>query len=709
MIDGGRRPLGRPRAPADPEVAGRRATAALRMASTVIGLARAARMVDALKRLESGGIDVVVLDPELPDATGVSAFQRLRDATSDEAVVVLVRGHDDPDGLACLRAGAEGLVVRNELTPEVLEHALVGAAERRWAVRTLERTVERYALALDGAGSGLWDWDVEADILFGSARLCGLLGYPERDVVTDLDGWLGRVHEDDVEGLRRMIAVQLEGNARRFVHEYRIRSAAGDFRWVQARGVAIRDLLGRPRRMAGSLSDITERKLNEARLVHDALHDELTGLANRSLFVDRLALALASLDRDLQAHFAVLFLDLDRFKAVNDAYGHAMGDRLLVGIANRLGSFLRPGDTIARLSGDEFVILTHSTPDVKAAIHIADRLQDTLSMPFWIDGHELAVTASIGVALSRSGYASPDEILRDADIAMYRAKSSGRATVRVFDPDMQRSAAALMRLEREMRTAVAEGQLVMHYQPVVCLDSSAVVGVEALVRWNHPERGLMAPGEFLAVAEESGLIVPIGWWCLEEAARQLCSWHDRLPALRDLWLSVNVSGKLLMRVEAVERLQGILTELGLPPSALRLEITERTAVDHGEAAVNRLDDLRELGVRVGVDDFGVDYASLTSLERFRFDVLKIHPSFVDCGPHCNGNGRLLRSILGLASQLGIEVIAEGVETADQVKMLRDLLCPACQGYWFARPSPAGAVEKLLTSPPGWWRGTTGSP
>jgi diguanylate cyclase (GGDEF)-like protein len=448
------------------------------------------------------------------------------------------------------------------------------------------------------------------------------------------------------------------------------------------------------------LTDITARKEAEQQLLYKTLHDQLTGLANRALFMDRLEVAIAALRRGQGPDFGVLFMDLDQFKKVNDFYGHSMGDRLLIAIARRLQGFLRPGDTLARLGGDEFAIVLADVSDAKAAVQVATRIRELLERPFTINDHELEITASIGIALSTTGYEGASEILHDADIAMYRAKSVGSGDCQVFDSDMHETVISLLKLENELREAVEHEQFVVHFQPVVALDRPRVVGFEGLVRWRHPEKGLMSPSRFMAVAKESGLIVPIDWWALGEACRQGREWQKRFPSDPPLWISMNLSGKLLNQDDAVEHLDAVVAASGLDRTSLRLELPESVLQDHDETAISRLEELRELGYMVTIDDFGSQGLSLEMFDRLHYDSLKIDPSFV------SGLGSeapsLLKAVLGIADSLGMNVIAEGVETADQARHLRELHCPQGQGFWFARPVSPAAAEQLLATTPRWW-------
>jgi len=656
---------------------------------------RAPRLHDALAVLDSWPCDVVVLDLDLPDSSGPSTYQRLAEGDPEVAVVVLSAGLEDPAARRCLDLGADGVLDVAVLDRRLLDHTLLTAVRRRRAIAHLRTSERRHALAVRGSGDGVLDWDLVSDTVHLSARWNAILGDEHRETCGPPAVLWERVHPEDLAELRDALDTHLEGGSRQVVREYRVRSAAGDYRWVLLRALAERDTVGRPRRLTGCLTDITDRKRDEQRLKHDVLHDGLTGLANRALLLDRLEIALAGLRRNTDAHFAVLFLDLDHFKRVNDAYGHNVGDRLLVGLAARLRNFVRPGDTVARLGGDEFAVLLGNVGDVAAAVHVAERLIETLASPFHVDTSRIQVTGSVGIALSRTGYRRPEDLLRDADIAMYRAKSMGRATCRVFDPQMHRDAVTQLRIEADLRRSVEAGRFLLYYQPVVELARGRLVGFEALLRWDHPDHGLIGPNEFLAVAESSGLIVPMGWWGLETACAQLRRWSNLVDRESLPWIAVNVSSKLVMRHDAVSRLKAIVERARVDPRRLLLEVTEHALLDHGDAAVRRIGEMRSLGVRVGIDDFGTGASSLTGVERCGYDLLKIDTSWIGALEGANGGPRFVRSIVSLAGALGIEVVAEGVETERQLDVLRRVGCGHGQGFWFERPVSAERATLIL--------------
>ncbi len=558
--------------------------------------------------------------------------------------------------------------------------------ERRRSELALRESEERYALAARGANDGLWDWYLHTNEVYYSPRWKAMLGYGEAEITTSLDEWLKRVHPEDAPRLKAQIEAHIEGVAPQLEDEHRILHKDGGYRWVLCRGVAVRDDAGRAYRMAGSLTDITERKLAEEQLLHDAFHDSLTNLPNRALFADLLSRSLGRAQRRADYRFAVLFIDLDRFKVVNDSLGHTVGDELLRAITRRIERCVRPGDTVARLGGDEFTILVDDIGSPSDATRVADRIQRELTQPFSVSGHEVFTSASIGIALSASGYEEADDLLRDADIAMYRAKALGKARYEVFDTAMHARAKALLELETDLRRAIERNELRLHYQPVVSLETGCIAGFEGLVRWQHPQRGLIGPAAFVPIAEETGLIIPIGRWVLQEACRQMRQWQDRFPALRDLTISVNLSGKQFAQARMVDDVGQALKESGVAPGRLRLEITESVVMENAPSAMAMIDQLRELDVKIDIDDFGTGYSSLSYLQRFEVDHLKIDRSFVsNIGSDKGENKEIVRTIVTLAKHLGMDAVAEGVETPYQLETLRELGCQRVQGYLFAEP------------------------
>jgi diguanylate cyclase (GGDEF)-like protein len=439
--------------------------------------------------------------------------------------------------------------------------------------------------------------------------------------------------------------------------------------------------------MVGSLTDVHERRQLEEQLRHSALYDGLTGLPNRSLFLDRLRQTMARAKRRKDYRFAVLFLDLDGFKLVNDSLGHLAGDSLLSGVALRIGTDLRPSDTASRFGGDEFAILLDDISSTRDAVAVAERLQSRLMEPLTVGGHEIVVTASVGIASNETPYEEAEDVLRDADTAMYIAKAQDKGRHAVFDHGMHVRAIGQLRLESELRHAVETDQLRLHYQPIVALHDGSTVGYEALVRWQHPERGLLAPAEFLAAAESMGLMVPLGQWVVHEACRQLSAWRAD-GASDDLRVSINLSNRQFWHDTLLDDLHGSLKEAGLEPRHVVLEITETVVMHNAELAERMLADLHRDGFALHIDDFGTGYSSLQALHQFPIEALKVDRSFVARLGTDPRSTELVRTIVMMARNLGVEVIAEGIETDDQRRRLEALGCALGQGFLFAAPHPA---------------------
>ena len=434
--------------------------------------------------------------------------------------------------------------------------------------------------------------------------------------------------------------------------------------------------------------------LAQERLAHDATHDALTGLPNRAHFTDRLHQVISGRKECSDRSFAVLFLDADRFKVINDSLGHMFGDQLLIGIAERLKKCLRPGDMVARLGGDEFTVLLEHIQDQSEAVLVAERVQKELSQPFDLSDREVFTSASIGIALD-IGYNQPEEILRDADTAMYRAKLMGKARYQVFDKNMHSDVMNVLEIETDLRRGVDRKEFCVHYQPIMSLKTERITGFEALIRWQHPERGLLLPDDFIRVAEETELIIPIGEYVLFEACRQVRTWQTRSLEYAELSVSVNLSCKQFQQPGLSKLVSRVLQETGLEPRFLSLEITESVVMDNIEAAVITMKELRALGVQLSIDDFGTGYSSLSYLHRFPMNTLKIDRSFVSNMHQNNENMEIVRTIVMLARNLGMDVIAEGLETEPQLWKLLMLGCDYGQGYFFYAPADAQVVEELL--------------
>ncbi len=569
---------------------------------------------------------------------------------------------------------------------------------RKQAEIALRASEERYALAARGANDGVWDWEIRSDRAYFSDRWKSILGFGAGEIEPNIEAWLSRVHPDEIDRVRTELQAHLEGVTEHFESEHRLRRKDGSYRWVLGRGLAVRDAGGEPARMAGSLTDIAHRKRVEETLARDALYDSLTGLPNRAFLTNLFDRAARRVRRRRDYRFAVLFLDLDRFKLVNDSLGHETGDRLLVGVAERLERCLRPGDVVARLAGDEFCILVDGIKDASDAVRVAERVQEELKTPFVLNGHRVFATVSIGLAAS-DAEGGVENLLRDADTAMYRAKARGRARFEVFDTAMHERAMHILEMESDLRIALEAGQIKLAYLPVVSLETGRITGFEALARWDHPVRGFVPPSEFVPVAEETGVIIPMGQWILREACAQMARWMERFPDMRDLTVSVNLSARQLQQADLVEDVRNVLDATGIEARHLKLEVTETVLMSDPDFSTNVVQRLAEIGVRVQIDDFGTGYSSLSYLSRLNVGTLKIDRSFVGSLGVPGERTVIVEAIIRLARDLGINVIAEGVETAEQLESLRDLQCREGQGFLFSQPMQADAIVELLGAQP----------
>ncbi len=576
----------------------------------------------------------------------------------------------------------------------------VDASERRQAEAALRASEERYALAARSVNDGLWDWNLGTNEVYFSTRWKAMLGYEDAEVGTDPDEWFKRVHPEDTQKVKAALDDHLAGRTPVFESEHRMRHKDRGYRWVLSRGIAVRNGDQTAYRMVGAQTDTTQRKLAEERLIHDALYDPLTGLPNRTLFLDRLAHRIEHARRRKDPLYAVLFMDLDRFKVVNDSLGHLHGDELLVETAQRLGRSVRPSDTVARFGGDEFAVLLEEVSDVQGAVHVAERIQASLKVPVRLGGQEIVPSASIGIALSQTGYEKAEDVLRDADTAMYRAKSSGRARHEVFDHAMHSHAVKLLQLESELRRAIERGEFQVMYMPIVSLGEGRISGFEALVRWMHPERGLVSPFDFIGVAEDAGLIIAVDRLVLRAACRQLRDWQSRFD-LPGLSVSVNLSGKQFRNDDLVEQIEWVVKDTGLNGASLAVEITENVLIESTDAARSMLGRLRQRGIQIYLDDFGTGYSSLSYLQKFPIDTVKIDRSFVGRMGGKKEGQEIIRAIVMLAQNLGLKVVAEGVETSSQLAVLRALKAGYGQGFLFGKPMPADEAAAFLAGEPRW--------
>jgi diguanylate cyclase (GGDEF)-like protein/PAS domain S-box-containing protein len=567
-------------------------------------------------------------------------------------------------------------------------------ADHKEALDQLAASEERYSLITRSANDGWWDWNLETNLIRFCPQWKAMLGYKEEEIGARPDEWFSRVHPEDIEQVQEEIISHLLGLQPHFQKEHRLRRQDGSYRWMLGRGMAVWDSNRHVYRMAGSITDITDHKEAEQRLLHNATHDVLTGLPNRALFMERLKRLFDRARHDDGNLFAVLFLDLDRFKIVNDSLGHQIGDQLLVSLARRLEASLRPGDMVARLGGDEFAIILDHLKHVSDATQAAERIHKELCVPFNLSGHDVFASVSIGIAHSLTPYERPEDFIRNADTAMYRAKDQGRGRFELFDKGMHVRAVALLELETDLRRALARDEFCLHYQPIVSIENWKIAGFEALLRWHHPEQGFISPSKFIPVAEETGLINQIGQWVFREACKQLREWQDQFPSDPPLTISVNLSAKQFSHPTLIEEIKQVLAETHVSASSLKIEITESAIIENVEVATDILRQLKALGIRISLDDFGTGYSSLSYLHRFPIDTLKIDRSFVT-RMSMPKNSEIVRTIITLALNLGMDVVAEGVETREQIILLTGLNCEYVQGFLLSKPVDGKTMRELI--------------
>jgi len=643
------------------------------------------------KAVEQAGVlrpDLVLMDIQLNGRMdGVEAADQIR-LRFGIPVIYLTANADHPTVQRAKVTEPFGYVIK-PFEERELHTAIEVALYKHQAEQTLRESEERYRLLVELSPEAIIVQrddkivfaNYAAAILFGAASAETLLGLAVADFVHPGHHENFRAHERHLRGNQQSAL-----KAEKFVRlDGQVRDVEVVMASVTYGGKLATQILTR---------DITERRRAEEQLLHDAFHDSLTGLPNRALFIDHLKLAVNHCRRRKGYLFAVLFIDLDRFKVINDSLGHMVGDELLIAISHRLAICLRDGDTIARLGGDEFTILLDGIKDYDDAQRVAERVQELLEQPFGLSGRELFVTASIGIKYSSGGDEQPEDLLRDADTAMYCAKALGKAQYQEFDSRMHSHALTLLQIESDLRRAMDREEFQVNYQPIVSLESGRICGFEALVRWSHPERGLISPSEFIPIAEETGLIIQIGRWVLKQACLQMRSWQKAFPVTRQMKISVNLSCKQFMQPTIVGQVLETLRESGLDPSSLKLEITESVVMETGDYAMNVLEQLSRAGVELSLDDFGTGYSSLSYIHHFPVTALKIDQSFIK---RIGGgqNSEIVRAVVSLARNLGLEVVAEGIETLLQLDLLKALGCAQGQGYYFSEPVGEESATELI--------------
>jgi diguanylate cyclase (GGDEF)-like protein/PAS domain S-box-containing protein len=650
---------------------------------------------DALELASLHDLDLLLLDVVMPEMDGFECLAALRARyTVTELPVIMVTAEADRETIVhAFRQGANDFVTK-PIDPEVTLARIATHVQLRKSQTALRKSEERYALAAKGSNDGLWDWDLLQGEIYYSPRWKEMLGHAEDELSSRPAEWLERIHPDDQQKFLSLVYQARPTRETQMECELRMRHHDGSYRWMLCSGIILQNDVGIPTRMAGSLTDITEGKVG----------DSLTGLPNRLLFVERLERTIERTRRTGEGLFAALFLDLDNFKLVNDSLGHQAGDRLLISVAARLDAILRTSDliataddgfTVARQGGDEFTILINDLKHPDDAKKIAERIITVVSEPYILDGNEAFIGVSIGIAFGGPDTKCAEDLLREADTAMYHAKSEGRGRCRVFDPTMHQHATKRMQLEKDLRKAVKAEEFCLHYQPIVHLPSDTISGFEALIRWNHPRQEDVRPDIFIPAVEEMGLIGPLGHWVIQDACRQAVRWQSEFQSAPPLTISLNCSIRQFYRPTFLDEVCQILEQSGAEPHMLKIEVTESTLMDKPDVVCPVLNGLRQLGVRIGIDDFGTGYSSLAYLHRLPLDVLKVDRSFVSSMSHSDENLEIVHTIITLGRSLGLDVVAEGVETEEQRRLLLDLGCTHAQGFLFSRPVPADDVGGVL--------------
>ena len=658
----------------------------------------AADGVEALALIAITDFDLVLLDVEMPGLSGFDLLTRIRDgySRSQLPVIMVTARTAGEDVVEALKHGANDYLTKPIDFPVAVARIETQLSHKR-AIEDLRESEERYALAVQGANDGLWDWNLVSGAVYWSPRWKSILGLETEMVGTSADEWLLRVHPDDIDAVRSALTTYLAAADGHFESEHRVRHRDDTYRWVRCRGAAVRTQAGVASRLAGSLTDITAVKLADA----------LTGLPNRLLFLDLVDRAIKRTERRADYAFAILALSLDRFRIVHDSLGPVAADQLLVGVARRLQAGLRATDvvtrdeptyTLARLGGDEFMVLLDDITDAGAAVLVADRLRQSLELPFEVAGHQIFAGARVGIAASGSGYTCADDVLRDAAIALNRATASS-THYEIFDPGMRERAMKRLQFETDLRNAIDERAFEMHYQPIVSLRSGRIAGFEALLRWRHPVRGLVPPSDFIAVAEDTGMIVDIGRLTLNESCRQMAAWLSDFGDAAPQVMCANVSSKQLAHAGLMGDIAATLRATGLLPENLKLEITENAFIHDVPAAQVTMNLARSMGIGWSLDDFGTGFSSLSFLHKLQVNTVKVDRSFVsEIGTSANGS-EMCRAIVGLAHTLGMDVVAEGVETLEQANALRALGCEYAQGFFFSKAVDKRTAARMIEAQP----------
>ncbi len=657
---------------------------------------------DAVSWVEQNKCNLFVVDQKILEDT--VHLKTLKSLPRD--VPILVLQNDDkevPLDLDNFVHEVIGPVIERATLLQRIEN-LLGLQQSKEKLRNIqesisERGLERFELAVSASNDGVWDWDLARDLVFYSPRWCEIIGFQIDEVEPNATSWFARVHPDDAPLLETAIQTHLEGSAERIAIEYRIRHKNGYYRWVLTRGQVLQDVAGQPRRLVGSQTDITDRKSEEQEMSYNALHDPLTGTANRALLMERLQQIIVHQRRDPTQLYSVMFLDLDEFKDVNDNLGHEAGDQILKTVTQRMTACVREQDTVARLGGDEFVILVAGTSDQNEVEGLATRILSEIEKPIKLHDMSVRVSVSIGIVTDTSEYKDAEMSVRDADLALYHAKSKGRNRYEIFNHTMEMSSSKHFTLQHTLLGAKDRQELLLHYQPVVSLETGEVAGFEALMRWQHPENGIIYPLDFIPLAEEIGLIKEMGSWGLQKACEQLREWQQTMPGSKDWFMCVNVSGRQLDGDGLADVIHEVLSETGIAGNNLIVEITENILMHDIYQVLPRLHQLKELGIQLAIDDFGTGYSSLAVLNDFPFNILKVAREFVTGIDGRQKSARTVKLIHMLAKEMKMLSIVEGIETVSEYEVVKRIGCELAQGFYFSRPKDAQTITAFLEADP----------
>ena len=669
---------------------------ALRLGRRGFAVEQAANGAEAVEKARSGIFDIVLLDLNLPGSNGLETLGRLRETAAADSLPVIMATNAESGGNCALSldAGANDLIAKPIDFPLLLARIRnqLSARTANEAARTWE---QRLALAISGSNDGMWDWDIRTDNLQLSERWLEIVGRRTGDADATPAFWLDLIHAEDRQRVLKDIRATLDGMADSLKSEHRIRHANGTYRWVLARGVVARSAGGEAERLAGSMADITDRKAI----------DHLTGLPNRAPLSERIDRTLARLRQHKTQNAALFVFNIDGIGVINEGYGEQFGDLALKTVAERLTNTLRPTDVVASLGGDEFGVFLDRIEDPSDSLRIARRIQDVIAETIVSETRSVSLTAGIGVVISDVRHGRGTDMISEAFTALNRAKKNGKGGIALFDEQMQTSAARRLDTEQQLRVAIDKGEIQLAYQPIVDLKDGSFIGFEGLARWHHPDRGLVSPADFIPIAEESGLIVPMTRRLLECAAETAADWRRDYAGARPFFLSVNLSARNFETADLVQQTEDMLRRFDVPASVLKVEVTESQMMQDIDAARRTLEQFREAGIRIALDDFGTGHSSLAYLTKLPLDTLKIDRSFIDRADAFDDKRKILQAIVALGMSLDMTIIGEGIETVGEHGVVTDLQCDAGQGYLYARPASPADLKPLLER----WRIDLGNP